>query len=79
MLSSTIELDAVTEGERGYGIIASEIKTLAGPLRQVVSEIAAALAPSGKICGEAAAAIAGINDCIQRINELMANASGPVR
>jgi methyl-accepting chemotaxis protein len=79
LLNTTIESACAAEVEHEFAMIAGEVRTLAGQVRQAADGIAAAVAASGSISSEVATALSGIKDAIQRINELMANAAAAER
>jgi methyl-accepting chemotaxis protein len=75
LLNTTIESACAVEVEHEFAMIAGEVRTVAGQVRQAADGIAAAVGAPGSISSEVATALAGIKDAIQRINELMANAA----
>jgi methyl-accepting chemotaxis protein len=68
LLNTTIESVCACEGE--FGVVASEVRTLAAEMRLAAD----AIAGSGGISSEVAAALGGIRHAIHRINMLMADA-----
>jgi len=68
LLNTTIESVCACEGE--FGVVASEVRTLAAEVRLAAD----AIAGSGGISSEVAAALGGIRHAIHRINMLMADA-----
>jgi methyl-accepting chemotaxis protein len=68
LLNATIESVCACEGE--FGVVASEVRTLAAEVRLAAD----AIAGSGGISSEVAAALGGIRHAIHRINMLMADA-----
>jgi methyl-accepting chemotaxis protein len=68
LLNTTIESVCACEGE--FGVVASEVRTLAAEVRLAAD----AIAGSGGISREVAAALGGIRHAIHRINMLMADA-----
>jgi len=68
LLNATIESVCACEGE--FGVVASEVRTLAAEMRLAAD----AIAGSGGISSEVAAALGGIRHAIHRINMLMADA-----
>jgi methyl-accepting chemotaxis protein len=75
LLNATIESACAVEAEHEFAMIAGEVRTLAGQVRQAADSIALAVTASGSVSGEVANALAGIKDAIHRINELMASAA----
>jgi methyl-accepting chemotaxis protein len=68
LLNATIESVCACEGE--FGVVASEVRTLAAEMRLAAD----AIAGSDGISSEVAAALGGIRHAIHRINMLMADA-----
>src|SRR5690606_23140721 len=71
-LNATIEAARAGEAGKGFAVVASEVKGLAGQTAKATEEIAAQIRAVQAVSAEAADAIRGIGDTIARINDTAA-------
>jgi methyl-accepting chemotaxis protein len=69
-LNATIEAARAGEAGRGFAIVASEVKSLAGQTAKATDEISEQIADIQKVVGEAIDAIKGIGSIIGEVNEV---------
>ncbi|MDA0231692.1 MAG: methyl-accepting chemotaxis protein [Proteobacteria bacterium] len=77
-LNATIEAARAGEAGRGFAVVASEVKTLAGQTARATDDISTQISSIQKITGEAVVAIETVGDTVHQIHEITASISAAV-
>jgi methyl-accepting chemotaxis protein len=78
-LNATIEAARAGEAGRGFAVVASEVKSLAGQTAKATEEISTRIGAVVEATGKAAGAIENVGTTIARINEIAATIAAAVQ
>ena len=78
-LNATIEAARAGEAGKGFAVVASEVKTLAGQTAKATEEISARISAVVDATGKAVAAIQNVDQTIGRINEISGTIAAAVQ